>query len=229
MRLAALYRVARDNFTRLPSRYKVRGKSVAVSGMRSDRVSPIVVAAALSACAFEPEALNSERIENRFGSCGIEVLTHVAGVRRTSLFSSHGAQKICRTYAVVQFEDESTSRVADAHAEVLAGHSIGATFKSTGWEIRKVTLHVGQLSAVAPSHPIGALMHLEQVTDLGMHAYQLVLEKDSQSINYATIVETHHPDYLTVEELNSLYGKDVESRLSENDFNKLFALVLSAD
>lgn len=197
--------------------------------MGSNRISPIVVAAALSACAFEPEALNSERIVDRFGSYGIEVLAQASGVRRSSLFSLHGEQKICRTYAVVQFEDESEAPIADAHASVLAGHSIGATFKSTGWEIRKVTLHVGRLQAVAPDHTISALMRLEQTTDLGIHAYRLILEKDAQSINYATIVETHHPDYLTVDELNSLYGEEVESRLDEHDISKLFALVLNAD
>lgn len=227
--MAALYREARHNFTRLPTRYMVRGKSGAVSNMGSKQVSPIVVVAALSACAYEPEALNSERIEERFGSYGIEVLSHSAGVRRSSLYSIDAEQKICRTYAVVQFEDESTPRVAEAHANVLAGQSIGATFKSSGWKIKKITLHVGRFPSVLPSHPIGALMQLGGATDLGIHAYQLNLEKDSQSINYATIIETHHPDYLSVEELNSLYGEDVESRLSEDEVGKLFTLVLNSD
>ena len=197
--------------------------------MGSNRVSPIVVVAALSACAYEPEALNSERIEERFGSYGIEVLSHSAGVRRSSLHSIDDEQKICRTYAVVRFEDESTPRVAEAHANVLAGQSIGATFKSTGWKIKKTTLHVGRLPPVVPSHPIGALMRLNDTADLGIHAYQLILEKDSQSINYATIVETHHPHYLSVEELNSLYGDDVESRLIDDEVGKLFTLVLDTD
>lgn len=200
-----------------------------VERMDSNRVSPIVVVAALSACAFEPEALNSERIEERFGSYGIEVLSHAAGVRRSSLHSLEGEQKICRTYAVVQFEDESTPRVAEAHANILAGESIGSTFKSSGWQIKKLTLHIGKLPSVAPSQPIGELMQLESISDLGFHAYRLILEKDKQSIDYATIVETHHPDYLSVAELNTLYGDDVESRLEEKDVSDLFALILDSD
>ncbi|MGI9272051.1 MAG: hypothetical protein ACR2QT_09770 [Woeseiaceae bacterium] len=197
--------------------------------MGSNRVSSIVAVAALSACAYEPEALNSERIENRFGSYGIEVLSHSAGIRRSSLYSYDDDQQICRTYAVVQFEDDSTPRVAEAHASVLAGQSIGATFKSTGWKIKKSTVHVGHLPSVEPSHSIGTLMQLKEPTDLGIHAYKLILEKDAQSMNYATIVETHHPEYLSVEELNSLYGDEVESHLDENEIGKLFMLVLNTD
>ena len=122
--------------------------------MRSSRVSPVVIAAALSACALEPESLNSERIEDRFGSYGIEVLSHESGIRRSSLYSVDGNTRICRTYAVVRFVDESTPRVAEAHADILAGRSIGATFKSTGWHIGKVTLHVGRISLDGSEHAI---------------------------------------------------------------------------
>lgn len=207
----------------------VRGKSNAVVIMNPIRVSPIVVAAALSACAYEPEALNSERIDERFGSYGIEVLSHAAGVRRSNLYSVHGEVKICRTYAVVQFVDESTPRVAEAHAEVLAGQSIGATFQSTGWQIKKTTLFVGSLPAVSPVHSIAQLMQLESASELGVHAYQLTLEKDAQTIDYATIVETHHPDYLSLEELVSLYGDDVETGLDDAQTDVLTRLVLNSD
>ncbi|MGI9200381.1 MAG: hypothetical protein ACR2QL_04940, partial [Woeseiaceae bacterium] len=64
----------------------MRGKRILSEVMRPSRISPFVIAAALSACAQEPEALNSERIEERFGSYGIEVLSHEAGVRRSSLY-----------------------------------------------------------------------------------------------------------------------------------------------
>lgn len=197
--------------------------------MDSNRVSPIVVVAALSACAYEPEALNSERIEERFGSYGIEVLSHVGGIRRSSLYSLDGELKVCRTYAVVQFEDESTPRVAEAHASIVSGQSIGATFKSSGWEITKVTVHVAELSSVTQQHPIGELMQLENTKDLAIHAYRLILEKDAESIDYATIVETHHPDYLSVDELRSLYGDDVATALNESEIAELSRLVLDSD
>jgi hypothetical protein len=197
--------------------------------MRSNRVSPVVIAAALSACALEPESLNSERIKERFGSYGIEVLSHESGVRRSSLYSVDGNTRICRTYAVVRFVDESTPRVAAAHADILAGSSIGATFKSTGWHIGKVTLHVGSVSLDGANHAIGELMQIDGPTELGVHAYQLVLEKDSQTIDYATIVETHHPDYMSLPELEKLYGDSIAAALSDEEVRNLSTLIMDID
>ena len=197
--------------------------------MRSSRVSPVVIAAALSACALEPESLNSERIKERFGSYGIEVLSHESGIRRSSLYSIDGDSRICRTYAVVRFVDESTPRVADAHADILAGGSIGATFKSTGWRMGKVTMHVGSISLDGSDHVISDLMRIDGPTELGVHAYQLVLEKDSQTIDYATIVETHHPDYMSLPELEKLYGDSIDVDLNNEELRKLSTLIRDID
>ncbi len=197
--------------------------------MRSSRVSPVVIAAALSACALEPESLNSERIEERFGSYGIEVLSHESGIRRSSLYSIDNEVKTCRTYAVVRFVDESTPRVAAAHANILAGGSIGATFKSSGWHIGKITLSVGSISLDESDHAISKLMHIEDSAKLGVHIYQLVLEKDSQTINYATIIETHHPDYMSLPELEKLYADGVEDELDDEEFRKLSTLITDID
>ena len=197
--------------------------------MRSSRVSPVVIAAALSACALEPESLNSERIEERFGSYGIEVLSHESGIRRSSLYSIDNEVKTCRTYAVVRFVDESTPRVAAAHANILAGGSIGATFKSSGWHIGKITLSVGSITLDGSDHTISKLMHIEGPATLGVHIYQLVLEKDSQIINYATIIETHHPDYMSLPELKKLYADGIEDELDDEEFRKLSTLITDID
>jgi hypothetical protein len=226
---ATVYRFVYRNFTRWLPRYKVRGKRILSEVMRPSRISPVVIAAALSACAQEPEALNSERIEERFGSYGIEVLSHEAGVRRSSLYSVHDDIRTCRTYAVVRFVDESTPRVAQAHADVIAGQSIGSTFRSDGWQIGKVTLHVGSINMNHPEHTIGQLMRLEQPVELGVHAYQLVLERDDQTIDYATIVETHHPDYLSVDELEALYGSAIKSDPNAEDIQNLSTLIMDID
>jgi hypothetical protein len=156
-------------------------------------------------------------------------LSHESGIRRSSLYSIDGVSKICRTYAVARFIDESTPRVAEAHADILAGHSIGATFKSTGWQIGKVTLHVGNVSLDGSDHVICDLMHIDGPTELSVHAYQLVLEKDSQTIDYATIVETHHPDYMSLPELEELYGDGIDVDLSEQELRKLSTLIRDID
>lgn len=197
--------------------------------MRSDRISPVVIAAALSACALEPESLNSERIEQRFGSYGIDLLGYAAGVRRSSLYSLAGDSRICRTYAVVRFQEELAPSVATAHADVMAGQSIGATFKSGGWTISKTTLHVGTLSLDSAGHPIGGLMHLVGPAQLAMHAYRLKLERNTHAIDYATIVEIHHPDYLSLAELSNLYGGSAGTRMRDPAVHDLRLLALDAD
>ncbi|MGI9200168.1 MAG: hypothetical protein ACR2QL_03860 [Woeseiaceae bacterium] len=229
MKPRTVYRFVRRNFTRCLARYKVRGKRILIDVMRPSRISPAVIAAALSACAQEPEALNSERIEQRFGSYGIAVLSHEAGIRRSSLYSEHDESRICRTYAVVRFVDESTPRVAQAHADVVAGQSIGSTFRSDGWQIGKVTLHVGSLKISDPAQSISKLMRLPDPVELGVHAYQLVLERDDQTIDYATIVETHHPDYLSSVELEVLYGAAIKSDLDEQEIQNLSTLIMDID
>jgi len=197
--------------------------------MRSDQISPVVIAAALNACALEPESLNSERIEQRFGSYGIDLLQYAAGVRRSSLYSLAGEIRICRTYAVVRFEEQLAPSVAAAHAEVIAGQSIGATFKSGGWKIGKETLYVGALSLDSADHPITRLMHLGDGAQLAMHAYRLGLERDSLAMDYATIVEVHHPDYLTPDELASLYADSKQTATPGPAAHDLRSLVLDAD
>ena len=197
--------------------------------MRSFQVSSIVIAAALSACAHEPEALNSERIEQQFGSYGIEVLSQEAGIRRSNLYSVHGGDHVCRTYAVVRFADDLAPEVADAHADVIAGQSIGSTFRSDGWHIKKNTIYVGTLPMTDIEHPIARLMRLQQQTELGVHAYRFVLQREELSINYATIVETHHPDYLSTDELQTLYGESNRTVLSSEEIENLSTLITDID
>jgi len=195
--------------------------------MPRNQISPVVLAAALNACAVEPELLNSERIERRFGGYGIDVLGHATGMRRSNLHSVDGETRICRTYAVVQFVDQDVSEFAGEHKAVLSGDSIGATFKTTGWEIKKATAHIGSVDICGSQHAIGKLMHLETTENLAMHAYRLILERNAQFIHYATIVETHHPDYLTEAELHKLYGADLESKLNASDIEELVSLISS--
>jgi hypothetical protein len=162
--------------------------------MRNTHFPPSVLAAILSACATESVNLNSERIEQRFGSYGIEVLASEAGLRRSSLFSYDGDTATCRTYAIVQFVEQLDERYNEAHSRVMAGGSIGSTFREDGW-----------------------------------HVYQLVLVREEIELEYATIMEAHHPEYLTVADLLGIFEYDSETAVSDSDIAKLSTLLFGLE
>ncbi len=157
-----------------------------------------------AACAGRPELLNSERIEARFGSYGVEILAQDDRERRSSLFSREPVGRVTRTFALVQFADSSAPELREQHGNVIDGASLGAAFRSAGFSVRKISRHIGCIK-LPPSHPIARLMQLGQSQTLAMHVYRLDLERDGRSWEYATITEVHHPDYLDVEKLRSLY------------------------
>lgn len=176
--------------------------------MRPNHVPLSVIAAALSACVAEPESLNSERIGSRFGSYGIDVVANEHGIRRSNLYSIHDGDRTCRTYAVVRFSDAPDLAIGTEHAKIIAGDSIGETFRAHGWEIYKETRYAGALSLPGEGHPIADLMRLESAVPLAMHVYRLLLQKNGRVIDYATIIEIHHPDYLDVDGLQDVLAID---------------------
>ena len=179
--------------------------------MQRNPIPAAVLAAALSACTLQSEALNSERIERRFGSYGIAVLEQSENIRRSSLYSTHGGADICRTYAIVEFVDDNSVYSTDIHSKVVGGASIGATFKADGWDILKKTFYVGNVSLPATGNTITELMQLDSVTELAVHAYELHIEKMPASIHYATIIEVHHPEYLRADDLHELFPTTVDA------------------
>ena len=187
----------------------------------------LLLTAALAACAAEPEKLNSERIEERFGSYGIDVLQQSASVRRSNLYSLDDGRKTCRTYAVVVFNDVNAAALEDAHTTVLAGGSIGATFNAAGWRIVKSTTHIGTYRASAGDAELAQLMRLTTPTELALHVYDFELQRDDQRIRYATILEVHHPDYLTTQQLNRLYAVDSPAPLGAEALARFVALMQS--
>lgn len=196
--------------------------------MHGNQVPRSVVAAALSACAIEPELLNSERIQERFGSYGIEVLGNEPGLRRSNLYSYEGQLYTCRTYAVVRFVDEADAVIGSEHAQILAGNSIGAIFKAKGWSIHKETLHIGTATTGAGGSRVASLMHLGEPAVLAMHVYRLLLTKDDLAIDYATIVELHHPEYLVTSDLLQMYPVDGAASLRPQQVEELTSLSLDA-
>lgn len=181
----------------------------------------------LSACATESVLLNSKRIEQRFGSYGIEVLASEAGLRRSGLLSYDGDTATCRTYAVVQFAEQLDERFDKAHSRVLAGNSIGATFKDDGWDIRKHTLYIGTVRLPGSATEVGRLMRLTGAHDLALHVYQLVIARDDIELEYATILEAHHPEYLVENDLLETFEYDDSTPLPAADLKLLSDLVFS--
>jgi hypothetical protein len=196
--------------------------------MHGNNLPRSVIAAALDACAHESERLNSERIAERFGSYGIEVISSEPGMRRSNLYSSENDVRTCRTYAVVRFVDEPDAIIDDEHAQILAGKSIGAIFKASGWTILKETLHVGKATLDDAAHPVAAMMHLHRKADVAMHVYRLLLEKQQQAIDYATLIELHHPDYLSRDDLLDLYPVDTMTSLPPQQVEEMKSLGFSA-
>ena len=194
---------------------------------RNCKITPAVLAAALSACATETVLLNSERIEQKFGNYGNDVLASEAGSRRSSLYSLEVGQRVCRTYAVVRFTDEPDTSYGSEHSKVLAGNSLGDVFKANGWTIYKQTLHIGSFSIEQSASEISWLMKLADSNTLALHIYQLLLARDDQVFEYATIIEAHHPAYLSQGDLLNIYHYDDSETLSTESILRLIALVTS--
>ncbi len=196
--------------------------------MHGNNLPRSVVAAALDACAHESERLNSERIADRFGSYGVDVVTNEPGLRRSNLFSSEDGVQTCRTFAVVRFVDEPDALIDAEHAQILSGKSIGAIFKASGWAIRKETMHISSVKLDDASHPVANLMRLQRRADVAMHVYRLVLRKSDQAIEYATLIELHHPDHLDQSDLLNLYTVDATASLEPQQVEEMKQLGLIA-
>lgn len=195
--------------------------------MRTSIIPIPVLAVALQACTTEPELLNSERIKQTFGSYGIEVLQNDQQLRRSELYSLESGDKVCRTYAVVQFQEATNVRARTEHSSILDGASIGETFKSAGWRIYKQTLYIGSISPQFPDADILRMMRLDDTQELAMHVYQLLIEKEDVALEYATIVEVHHPEYLAESDLRDLFPVSESSLLSEDEITAIVSLVLT--
>lgn len=147
--------------------------------------------------------LNSERIEQQYGSYGIEVLSDDGSVRVSDLYSGSGDGRVCRTFAVVVYADP-VNVDERTHREITAGGSLGATLKANGYGVEKHTRSFHEL----PADPgYGVLYKRMKVppTDLAVHVYELWVERGSERSLYASIAEFHHPGYLSEARLAEIY------------------------
>lgn len=152
--------------------------------------------------------LNSERIERVFGSYGLEVLESDGHIRLSNLYSLDGSRRICRTFAMVLFPAEIDPRIAVEQQEIAAGGSIGAVFKKAGFTIEKKDRYFGELSADPRRDRLRQLMGDAGRRALAVHVYTMWLHKDGMGLEYATIAEVHHPDFLELGDLERIYGSD---------------------
>jgi len=178
----------------------------------STRLAGAVVLAslALAACRTAvdthpaPPLLNSERIEQRYGSYGVEVLQQRGPLRVTCLYSLEPAGRICRTVAVTLF-DATPPALSRESAAIRYGASIGATLKAAGWSVVK---HDHLLTERAAGREFANLLHWppgDELPEVAIDAYALWVERPGESYRFALIAEAHHPDYLDRAELRRLY------------------------
>lgn len=154
--------------------------------------------------------LNSERIAATFGSYEVRVLDATAERRISSLESVEDGRPVTRTLAIVTFEPGAASAITDLHARIVDGASIGATFRDAGWDIDKPLLGIDEVRIPQSSLAMATLMNVSLPITAGLHAYQFNIRKDDVSVHYATIVEVHHPDYLSVADLERIYGQTTQ-------------------
>lgn len=156
------------------------------------------------------QLLNSERIEQTFGSYGITVLYSDAELRISDLYSVHAGQRVTRTLAIVGYPRVVGTAFAAEHETVLAGGSIGTTFRDAGWEVIK-TGH-SYFGTALPAK-VAAAMQVADGTIAAAHAYRLDISRDGRVFEYVVIIEIHHPDYLRHADLPAIYGPEQREAL----------------
>jgi len=169
---------------------------------------------------------NSERIRLKFGSYGIEVLESGQGIRVSNLYSIDEGIRTNRTFAVVAYPDIIEPELRKEHDAILKGESIGIVFRNHGWTVDKRHQYFGKVEVPSEYSGVDAVFG-----DIGraqpvIHVYSLFVKKDNSEFRYASIAEVHHPGYLGLEDLNTIYGNVLDGALEKNeDVNDFLEIV----
>jgi len=167
-----------------------------------------------------PGLLNSERIRMKFGSYGISVLKEDIHHRISNLYSDHTGERITRTIALVIYEEiDQDSPVYYEHGEVVAGGSIGEVFKRNGWEVLKTHHDITTMGGCLPSSQ--AVIHWMKISErdpIAVHSYVFSVRKNAEIIPYAQIIEIHHPDFLSFEDLQKIVPAEATSTKAEEAY-----------
>ena len=169
---------------------------------------------------------NSDRIRLKFGSYGIEVLESGQKIRVSNLYSIDEGIRTNRTFAVVAYPDIIEPEFSKEHDAILKGESIGIVFRNNGWVVDKRHQYFGKVEVLPDYSDVDSVFG-----DIGraqpvIHVYSLFVKKDSSEFRYASIAEVHHPEYLDLEDLNAIYGNDLDAALEKNeDVNDFLEIV----
>jgi len=169
--------------------------------------------------------LNSERIQQKFGSYGIDVLYSDSTTRITNLYSVDADQKIMRTFALVMYPSVVDSALMNEHMKIQNGGSIGQIFKERGWTIVKRTMYMGNLTSSNLYDTVFKMMGDIKPSDLAIYLYSFDVERDGKYYVYARIAEVYHPDYLTAEDLSRIYTAKADTTETGEDLALLLNLV----
>jgi len=149
---------------------------------------------------------NSERIRLKFGSYGIDVLESGKGIRVSNLYSIEKGVKTNRTFAVVAYPDIIEPEFGKEHDSIINGESIGIVFRNNGWVVDKRHQYIGRIEVPVTNSEVEAVFGDIGETRPVIHVYALFVKKDNSEFRYASIAEVHHPEYLELEDLNTIYG-----------------------
>ena len=164
--------------------------------------------------------LNSERIKQKFGSYGVDVLEDDGKLRISSLYTLDDGRKTTRTLAVVIYAGKIPQQIQHEHQVILAGGSIGETFTRNGWRVEKENLYFGEIGASPDFEEIYSLMGGIDAVNLAVHVYRLFVCRDGSCFAYATLSEVHHPDYLKVRDLREIYEDSGDALAQDKEWNR---------
>ncbi|MEM9254439.1 MAG: hypothetical protein AAGA91_03270 [Pseudomonadota bacterium] len=171
----------------------------------------------------KPGLLNSERIQNTFGSYGVELLQSTP-TRVSSLYSLEGDARITRTLAVVVFQQDIVAALEPPLTAILNGASLGATLKNSGWALSKRTRFIGDVPVGARFRALAGLPP-EAPPQAAAHVYELSVQTTDLEYPVATVLEIHHPDYLQRADLQTLFKLlDSDEPLAESELQRLLAI-----
>ncbi|MEJ8566262.1 hypothetical protein [Elongatibacter sediminis] len=149
--------------------------------------------------------MNSERIERCFGSYGLELLPSRSGLRVALLYSGTADQRIARTLALTGFVPAPDADLSPSMQRIEAGASIGSTLKAAGWSVGKQTIDLEWIPVGTETLAWTGLNEPSDGAGLALHIYRLTAERGGETHLVARIAELHHPDYLTLADLDRLF------------------------